>query len=51
MKKIFIPLSKSSPYLRDPKRRAFWLKVTVYSSAATERIKVPKLSKTEKEAT
>ena len=49
MKKVFIPLSKSNPYLRDPKRRAFWLKVTVYSSAKIEGIKVPKLPKSEKE--
>lgn len=43
------PLSKTNPYLKDPKEREYWLKITVYSSAAIEGIKVPKLPKTEKE--
>jgi len=39
------PLSETNPYLRDPEEREFWLKLTVYSSAAIEGIKVPKMPK------
>lgn len=39
------PLSETNPYLRDPRERDFWLKYTVYTSAAIEGINVPKLPK------
>lgn len=46
------PLSATNPFLKDPKERAYWIRLTVLSSARVEGIRIPKsLSepKTEKE--
>lgn len=33
------PLSKTNPYLKDPKERRFWIRTTVVSSAAIEGVR------------
>lgn len=38
MRKKKPPLSETNPHLRDPKERRFWIRTTVFSSAAIEGI-------------
>ncbi|MGE5698877.1 MAG: hypothetical protein ACM31N_02270 [Deltaproteobacteria bacterium] len=33
------PLSETNPYLKDPEERRFWIRTTLFSSAAIEGIR------------